>query len=175
MDMRAQIVEVARRLTIERGVIPSLNVVAAASGASKGGLTHHFPTRDALVAALAREALAQVDAAMVLAGRNGRATETWLRLSVPSAADRDLFRALYASHHALNAEMTDVIEESTAAIARWEALMAEEVGDPVRARLVRLVGDGLAANAMISPEFTADEAEIGAYSAALGFRADNRE
>lgn len=33
---------------------------------------------------------------------------------------------------------------------RWEAMIADEVGDPVRAEVVRLVGDGLLAEALLT-------------------------
>jgi hypothetical protein len=36
------------------------------------------------------------------------------------------------------------------AAARWEALIAEELGDPVRAEVVRLVGDGLFGEALVT-------------------------
>lgn len=70
-DMRARILSETRRLTIDAGAIPSLNAVADAAGVSKGGLIHHFPTRDSLVEGLAREALAEIDDAMTEAAARG--------------------------------------------------------------------------------------------------------
>ncbi len=147
-------------MTIDGGAVPSLNAVAEAAGVSKGGLTHHFPTRDALVVGLAREALAEVDRAMSLAATEGRAAKTWLHLSVPNASERDLFRALVAAHYALDGRLAELVQESNAATARWEAMIATELGDPIRAKVLRLVGDGLAANAMIAPEFAPTDQEI---------------
>ncbi|GAA1057831.1 TetR family transcriptional regulator [Agromyces luteolus] len=147
MEMRERILEVTRNLTIERGVVPSLNAVADAAGVSKGGLIHHFPTRAALVDGLARQALEQVDRAMSAAAGEGRAASAWLRLSVPEGDDLDLFRAMAVAHRAMESPGDETIAAATEAAERWERLIADEVGDPVRARIIRLVGDGLAFNA----------------------------
>jgi AcrR family transcriptional regulator len=150
MEMRERILSEARRLAVETGALPSLNAVAAAAGVSKGGLIHHFPSRDALLEALARETLADVDREMTAAAAEGRAAATWLRVSIPSESERTLFRVLITASSALDGSLSGVIRDAEAATARWEELMAAEVGGPVRARLVRLVGDGLAANALLS-------------------------
>lgn len=148
MDLRDRILDHTRRLTLDLGVIPSLNAVAAASGVSKGGLMHHFPTRAALVDGLARRALDEIDRAMATAAAEGRAAAAWLSLSVPAGDDLELFRAMAVAHRALEHPGGGVLAESAAAVERWERLIADEVGDPVRARVVRLVGDGLAGNAL---------------------------
>lgn len=174
MDMRARILSETRRLTIDAGAIPSLNAVADAAGVSKGGLIHHFPTRDALVEGLAREALAEIDDAMTEAAARGRAADTWLRVSVPDESNRDLFRALIAAHRALDGRLASLIQEAAVATARWEELMAAELGDPMRARILRLVGDGLAANAMLSAQARPSDAEIDALLAAITDRPTSR-
>lgn len=152
MDRRSLILDAARRLTLERGVVPSLNDVAAAAGVSKGGLVHHFPSRAALVQGLAIAALEEVDAAMVTAAGEGRAAEAWVRLSVPTGDDVPLFRAMAIAHRAVEAPGDDVAAAAQQAIARWEGMIQKETGDPVRARVIRLVGDGLAANVIAGIE-----------------------
>jgi AcrR family transcriptional regulator len=148
MDMRARILAETRRLTLERGVVPSLNVVAEAAGVSKGGLIHHFPSRAALVDGLAGQALDEVDAAMREAAAEGNAASAWLRLSVPSGDDLELFRAIAIAHRALEAPGAATVAAADEATATWERMIADEVGDAVRARVIRLVGDGLAMNAL---------------------------
>lgn len=148
MDMRTRILAEARRLTLERGVVPSLNVVAEAAGVSKGGLIHHFPSRAALVDGLAGQALDEVDAAMREAAATGSAASAWLRLSVPSGDDLELFRAIAIAHRALEAPGAATVAAADEATAAWERMIADEVGDAVRARVIRLVGDGLAMNAL---------------------------
>jgi AcrR family transcriptional regulator len=150
--MRDQIIEVARRLTLERGVVPSLNVVAAAAGVSKGGLIHHFPTRAALVAGLARRALDEVEAAMSAAVVRGDVAQTWLRLSAPSADERALLQGLAVGFRLDDPTSTTLLADARGALSRWEETIAAEVGDPVRARVIRLVGDALVANAVAGVE-----------------------
>ncbi|MFC0682324.1 TetR/AcrR family transcriptional regulator [Lysobacter korlensis] len=149
MDMRERILAETRRLTLHHGVVPSLNTVADAAGVSKGGLIHHFPTRAALVDGLAQQALADVDLAMTAAARAGTAASAWLRLSVPVGEDLEVFRAMAIAHHALGEPGTVTVQAATEAIRRWERLIAEEIGDRVLARIIRLVGDGLAMNALV--------------------------
>ncbi|GAA4954416.1 hypothetical protein [Actinoplanes utahensis] len=42
---------------------------------------------------------------------------------------------------------------------RWQRMLTAELGDPVRARLVRLVGDGLFLAALTGPPPTSGEVE----------------
>lgn len=162
MDRRALILAAARELALERGVIPSLNETAAAAGVSKGGLVHHFPTRAALVHGLAMAALEEVDAAMTSSASHGRAAETWLRMSVPAGKDVAVFRALAIAHRAVEVPGDGVAAASRDAIARWEGLIREEVGDADQARVIRLVGDGLFANVIAGIEAASTEEELGA-------------
>ncbi|PRY69577.1 TetR family transcriptional regulator [Glaciihabitans tibetensis] len=162
MDRRALILDAARQLTLERGVVPSLNETASTAGVSKGGLVHHFPSRAALVQGLALVALEEIDAAMVTASAEGRAAETWLRISVPTGEDVALFRALAIAHSAVETPGDDVAAASREAIARWESMIQDETGDATRARVIRLVGDGLAANVIAGIELAPTEAELDA-------------
>ncbi|MHC3000614.1 TetR/AcrR family transcriptional regulator [Microbacterium sp. HJ5] len=146
--MRDEILEAARRLTLERGRVPSFNAVVDAAGVSKGGLIHHFPTRAALVVGLAREALGSVDAAMTTAAAAGTAATAWLELSLPDREERELLQALAAAFDPDDSRFGELLDEAREAITRWEGMIAAEVGDPVRARVIRLVGDALVANAV---------------------------
>ncbi len=75
----------------------------------------------------------------VEAGRAGRA---WLELSVPDEDQRRLWAGLLATVRLVGADAAlppQLVEHAQ----RWEQLLADELGDPVRAQVVRLVGDGL--------------------------------
>jgi AcrR family transcriptional regulator len=167
MDRRALILTAARELTLERGVIPSLNETAAAAGVSKGGLVHHFPTRAALVQGLAMAALEEVDAAMTAASAKGQAAETWLRMSVPTGEDVAVFRAMAVAHRAVEAPGDAVAAASQEAMGRWEAMIRDEVGDAGRARVIRLVGDGLFANVIAGVEEAPTATELDALLESL--------
>ncbi|MFB2581320.1 TetR/AcrR family transcriptional regulator [Herbiconiux sp. P15] len=167
MDRKALILAAARQLTLERGVVPSLNETASVAGVSKGGLLHHFPSRAALVQGLAAAALEEIDAAMVAASGEGRAAETWLRISVPAGEDVALFQALAIAYRAVETPVGDVVTASREAIVRWEAMIEAETGDATRARIIRLVGDGLATNVVAGLEAAPSEAELDALIDAL--------
>jgi len=162
MNQRALILEAARSLTLEHGVVPSLNSVAILAGVSKGGLMHHFPSRSALMRGLAVAALEELDAAMLAASEGGRAGEVWLRLSVPTGDEVTLFRALAVAHRAVESPGDDVAAAAREASYRWEALIEKETRDATRARVIRLVGDGLAANVVagIEPAPTAEQLDL---------------
>lgn len=110
---------------------------------------HHFPTRTALVVGLARQALDEVDAAMVAAAAAGAAARTWLELSLPDDNDRALMQALASSFRPTDDEFGPLLRDSAIAIERWEALIASEVGDKIQAHAIRLVGDALVANSLV--------------------------
>ena len=152
MELRDRILSAARRLALEQSVLPSLNAVASAAEVSKGGLVHHFPTRAALVRGLAEAALAEIDEAMRAAAEHGTAAETWLRISVPSGDDVRLFRALAIAHRTVETPGDSVAAAAREAVLRWEAMIADELGDATRANVIRLVGDGLAANVIAGIE-----------------------
>lgn len=158
--MRSDILQAARKLTLDGGTVPSLNAVAEAAGVSKGGLMHHFPTRSALVVGLARQALDEVDAAMSAAAAAGTAARAWLELSLPEGDERALMQALASSFRPADDEFGPLLNDSTSAIARWESLIAAEVGDAAQAHAIRLVGDALVANSLVgfdAPEENIDE------------------
>jgi AcrR family transcriptional regulator len=61
--VRQQLLEVAARLATEQGMTAiTLDAVSGASGVSKGGLLHHFPTKNALIDALFESLLERFDA-----------------------------------------------------------------------------------------------------------------
>ncbi len=61
--VRQQLLDVAARLTMEQGMAAlTLDAVSGASGVSKGGLLHHFPTKNALLDALFESLLDRFDA-----------------------------------------------------------------------------------------------------------------
>jgi hypothetical protein len=53
----------------------------------------------------------------------------------------------------------DLPDEVAAAEQRWQQMLTAELGDPVRARLVRLAGDGLFLAALTGRPPTSDEVE----------------
>lgn len=60
--VRRALIEHAARLAVEHGLAAvTMQAVSAAAGVSKGGFTHHFPSKQALVDAVFHELLTQID------------------------------------------------------------------------------------------------------------------
>lgn len=148
MVHRDEVLDAVQDLTLATRRLPTLLEVAKAVGLTKQGVLHHFPTRAALDAAVALRAVARVDSAMSEAAKGGSPVETYLRLSSPSADDQVAVLVLAAALQRV--DRSDLPSEVEQSVARWQAMIAEEVGDPVRAEVVRLVGDGLFAEALLS-------------------------
>ncbi|WEX76666.1 TetR/AcrR family transcriptional regulator [Sinorhizobium numidicum] len=64
-QVRQQLLEVAARLSLEQGIAGmTLDAVSQAAGVSKGGLLHHFPSKQALLDGLFDELVARFDRAI---------------------------------------------------------------------------------------------------------------
>ena len=131
------VLDAMQDLILRDGQPPSIQAIARTLGRTKQAVLHYFPDRDALEAALAARAIARVDEAMTAAATRGDAAATYLRLSLPTTEDLALL--VLASLRTQGSLPADI----DAAIERWEGLIAAELGSPVRAEVVRLVGDGL--------------------------------
>jgi AcrR family transcriptional regulator len=147
MDQRERILDATQDLTTSNGKVPSILAIAQAVGLTKQGVLHYFPSRAALDTAVLLRAVARVDAAMKEAAASGSPTATYLRLSSPDHGDRAALMVIAAGSHGGASELPP---EVARAVGRWEALIAQELGDPVRAEVVRLVGDGLFGEALVS-------------------------
>lgn len=166
MTSRDKILGAARRLTIAQGAVPSLDVIAAEAGVSKGGLMHHFRTRTELVRGLARMSMLDARRDVAEAAGHGQAIEQYLRISSPDGDELNLFRAMVPVYPFLEDEPDDVPNAAREAAADWEELISRELGSEAAARLARLVGDGLLLNALIDGTHE-DPAEIAQLVRAL--------
>ncbi|MDT0275069.1 TetR/AcrR family transcriptional regulator [Blastococcus goldschmidtiae] len=125
------------------GVAVTLDAVAAAAEVSKGGLLYHFPSKDTLIDGLAdrlREQVAE-DVAALRSAPEGPVAY-WLSSSSsgsPAALTRTS-RAVLRLAGAGQPTARAVLEEADRA---WAGALGERIPDPVIARLVLLVGDGL--------------------------------
>jgi AcrR family transcriptional regulator len=133
------VLDAMQDLILREGQPPSIQAIARALGRTKQAVLHYFPDRNALEGALAARAIARVDEAMTAAAARGEAAATYLRLSLPTSEDRAVALLVLASLRTRDSLPDDIDD----AIGRWEGLIAAELGSPVRAEVVRLVGDGL--------------------------------
>jgi AcrR family transcriptional regulator len=147
-NARDRVLDAYETLLIEHGAgSATLDAVAAAAQVSKGGLLYHFASKEALAAGLLqrlRERSA-ADADEIRRAREG-AVAYHLRTSapgggVPGGLTRTYLAALRVADgtpdgHAVREAMAAVDADALAALR-------DELGDPVLAWLVQLVGDGL--------------------------------
>lgn len=130
-------------LVDEVGVPATLDAVAAAAQVSKGGLLYHFPSKDALVEGLLARLRAQVDddVAALRSAPEGPIAY-WVSTSAagaPAALTRTsqaVLRLAGSGQPAARAALERADEA-------WAGALAERIPDPVVARLVLLVGNGL--------------------------------
>ena len=148
MDRSEEILDAVQKLTLTNGAPPSIASVAEAVGLTKQGVLHYFPSRSALDSAVIRRAVTRVDQAMAEAARGGSPVATYLGLSSPTDDDWVAVAALVAGVR--RGTKPDLSGEVEAAIARWQTMIAEEVDDPVQAEVVRLVGDALFGEALLT-------------------------
>ncbi|WP_288480355.1 TetR family transcriptional regulator [uncultured Deinococcus sp.] len=145
---RAALLAAARQVLRRQGATLSLDAVAREAGISKGGLLHHYPTKERLLAALA-QALVE-DFQRELAAVHGAETAqrgpqpgAWLRAYIEVCFRPDVDEpALSAALAPLGA-----LPEQLASLQEMQAFVlrdAEADGLPAgRAHAVRLACDGL--------------------------------
>jgi AcrR family transcriptional regulator len=143
MSVRDRVLDAFQQIALDGRAAPSLDAIAAAAGVSKGGLLHHFPDRASLVRALIMRAVERTDVVMQEAAAARTAARTWLRLSAAAGPDRETALAVLSLLRLTGAEGVQLPPEVTDAIGRWQDLIVDELGDPIRGDVVRLVGDGL--------------------------------
>lgn len=146
---RRVVLEAAARLVAERGAGISLDLVAHAAGVSKGGLLHHFRSREALFVGLVEEWLSRFDAAVE---RHvdpddhgpGRLTRAYVRANF-DAEIADLDDTLLRNPATISVLMSmpaalRLAEESD---RRWRAALGDDGLHPDRTTLITHALDGM--------------------------------
>ncbi len=145
--VRQQLLEVAARLASEKGMTAvTLDAVSGASGVSKGGLLHHFPSKNMLLEALFDSLLERLDAAIEEAMRadplpHGRFTRGYLHACL-ALRDQPQGNKDWA-------QVTMVLLTEPQLRQRWHAWVRERseeyigTDSSVDAAIVRLAADGI--------------------------------
>lgn len=144
--MRDRLLDAVERILVRDGVESvRLDAVAREAGVSKGGLLHHFPSKQDLVRGVVERLADRFEAALPEAGAPpGAFTLAWLRASIPtesptgdrSGADQVPLALLAA------AGGPDVLAALRARYARWQLRLADDGLEPAVADLVRMAVDG---------------------------------
>lgn len=121
---------------------PSLEAVAARADVTKGGVLYHFSTKDALLEALLRRWAQRAEDELEDAAAVDGIAAAWLNVSSPEVGrDVRVARSLAALvRSSPDSRLADVVTELA---ERWRTRLARDVGDPVLAETIRLVGDGI--------------------------------
>lgn len=143
---RRALLAAAERVLVVHGPALSLDAVAREAGVSKGGLLHHFRSRDALLAALAAEWLDRFDEAVARAldpedDRPGRVC----RAHVRATFDDDAVSGgpwIHASVRTALLGVPEVLERAQAVAERWRREMEADGLHPQRVLLISRALDG---------------------------------
>ncbi|WP_158639025.1 TetR/AcrR family transcriptional regulator [Elioraea rosea] len=172
-DTRTRLLDAAEAIVADRGVgALTLDAVAAEAGVSKGGLLHHYRSKEALLTAIVARMTEEMRAVFDRLreaepsgpGRTVRACIAWALQPRPEREARDLriAAALLAAH----AHHPALVDPVRAEHARIRALIAEDGLDHGRALAVLTAADGLFM-AKIFSIWQPTEAEAGALRHAL--------
>lgn len=153
---RDKVLDAFARILVTQGErAATFDAVAAEAGVSKGGLLYHFASKQALVDGLL-EFLGELAAADVADMRHvpEGPVDHFLRTSAQSdtAFDR-VYVAVTRLPHDIYPQARDAL---ASAHAGWHSAVEEAVGDPVIARAIVLMGDGLYLEASRSGDWDPD-------------------
>lgn len=143
---RKALLDAAERVVTALGPAFSLDAVAREAGVSKGGLLHHFRSRDSLLAALAAEWTEQFDAAVEREldpadDRPGRVCRAHIRATFDDAAVAG-GPWVHTSVQTALVAVPEVLERARADAERWQADMAADGLHRQRVLLISRTLDG---------------------------------
>lgn len=156
---RDRILDALESVLLDKGMSQvTLESVAAAARVSKGGLLYHFKSKDALLAGLVERLGTRVEHQLAETRAKGGGVAEWY-LQTPDPRDKseavelELYRSMLATMRTVDATSGaggDGVRRALADLMNsWSDGLDAEVGDPVRADLIRLVGDGVYLRALL--------------------------
>jgi AcrR family transcriptional regulator len=140
------ILEAAERVIVQSGVEKAtIEAVAREAGVSKGGVLHHFPSKDAIVIGLVARLIEKFDAevtALQAADPEVRGSFTRACLNAGTKKDDHCIEVFFALQAAFRncPSLQDLLRK---AHLRWQTRIEQDGIDPVCASVVRLATDGL--------------------------------
>ncbi len=144
---RQSILLAANRLVLEQGVEHlTLQATAREAGISKGGLLHHFPSKEALISGMIQLYLERftrdfyASAGEESENAVGRWTRAYLEVTF---RDNQQIPRLNAGLLAAIATNPALLKPLQQGFADWVKLLGKDGIDPVTATIVRLVSDGM--------------------------------
>jgi AcrR family transcriptional regulator len=145
-----RIIDAAEAIVEEHGVAAlTLEQAAKRAGVSKGGVLYHFPSKDALVAAMIGRFTERFDSAVAQltaedSSAKGRTTRSYVKASFGHAPGTGpQFDRACGSITAALANNPGQLEVVRGQSARWQRAVEADGLDPVFASIIRLAVDGL--------------------------------
>lgn len=129
----------------------TLEAVAARAGVSKGGLLYHFRSKELLFAGLLAR-LRDLGANDVARCRDEQGGPVAAYLRSSSMVGEEYTSTVLAALRLAGTKALDVEGALSTSLDSWGPMLLEAIGDPVLARLVQLVGDGLYLHALFGEE-----------------------
>lgn len=140
---RGRILDAFARLLVEHGErAATLDAVAAAAGVSKGGLLYHFGSKVALVDGLLAR-MVSLALADVTAMRNDPRGAVAYLIRTSAISDTPFDLDYLAATRLAEGPFPQARVALTRAHEAWLAATCDAVGDPVLARAIVLISDGL--------------------------------
>lgn len=137
----------------------TLEAVAAEAGVSKGGLLYHFGTKEALFTGLLERLrrLAEEDVAQWTSSPDGL-----VRAYLDSSTDAEgsYTNTLIAALRLVGTPNIDVEGAIVDSFETWYSTLSADIDDPVTARLVHLVGDGLYLHSLVGSQAHPLDAQV---------------
>ncbi len=160
---RRSVLAAAAEIVVREGASKlTLDAVAERCGLSKGGILHHFSTKDSLISAMIEDVVGQFEADLQRNVQGESGPGSFARAFLRACLDRDgiVTRTLKVSAGivaavAINAQLLAPLRSR---YDEWIARLEDDGIDPAIAELVRSAADGL---------WLGDVLELGHTSAAL--------
>ena len=145
---RRNVLEAAAELVEREGVSKlTLDAVAERAGLSKGGILHHFATKDSLVAAMIEDLVSQFEADLSrhMAGEQGPGSFARAFLRACLDPEGALTRTVHVSAGIIAAVATNsqLLAPLRHRYDEWRQRLEDDGIDPAIAELVRSAADGL--------------------------------
>ena len=155
-DKIERILTAARKILADGGYMTrfSLNAVAAEAGVSKGGLLHHFPSKEALLRGLSEnlidffEEQLMVEMAKEPEGASGRFTRAYINTAFSKEYGSSQISPILLAFNRYSADGDPVESRFQAFQSRFE----DDGLDPVTAHLIHMAVDGMLYTEMIDAE-----------------------
>ncbi len=144
-DTRERILTAVRDLLAAGGPsVVTLEAVAARADLSKGGLLYHFPSKAALYLGLLERVRDAVATEMGRRAARGDVARAFLEYAAPEGDEEGgFFTSLLAAVRTGEDADPQALEVLAESFRAWEQPLRDAVPDPVRAEIIRLVGNGL--------------------------------